>query len=345
MSTKLNSSAANNPLISVIVPVYNAEDYLAATIRSIQEQTYRNIEIILINDGSTDHSPQICDEMASADNRIVVIHQINKGISQTRNTGLDEAKGEYIAFCDNDDFIHPQMLELLYNAITQTNTELSMCQTATTSCANEIKVSHLPSPTESTILSSDDLMTELFNCSSPTMHLNTNCIWNKLYHRDLIEKIRFKDKGYEDTSFCLSVYLKRLRCAFINIPLYYWIIRGTSASHCSAFNQYKYQGLYSHYINYLTLRKHNVSEKIQGYCLLRLYKTLLNGRFYSQGTPFENKTIRVLKYINKIVHTEFYSNKYISAKEKLAIFMFFHFRVLHSAFLRSAPYLLKYIQR
>ena len=108
---------AKFPLISIIVPVYNAEAFLAKTIDSIRNQTYHHLEIILINDGSKDLSGKICDDLAIEDNRIVVIHQKNKGIATTRNRGLDIAKGEYITFCDNDDIMHPQMIEILYESI------------------------------------------------------------------------------------------------------------------------------------------------------------------------------------------------------------------------------------
>lgn len=102
-------------LVSVIIPVYNVEEYLCACLDSVLNQTYKNLEVILINDGSTDKSALLCDEYAKKDARVRVIHQINKGISETRNIGMKSAQGEWWTFVDSDDVIHPQMIEVLLN--------------------------------------------------------------------------------------------------------------------------------------------------------------------------------------------------------------------------------------
>ncbi len=114
-------------LISVIVPVYNVEKYLDRCIESIAEQTYQNLEIILVDDGSPDNSGKICDEWAENDDRIIVIHKENGGVSSARNRGLDIAKGEYIMFCDSDDWVEPNWCECLYNGIHQAGIELAVC--------------------------------------------------------------------------------------------------------------------------------------------------------------------------------------------------------------------------
>ena len=112
-------------LISVIVPVYNTEKYIEKCVMSILNQTYKNLEIILIDDGSTDNSPQICDSLAEKDNRIAVIHQPNGGVSSARNIGLDNTHGDYITFVDSDDYIAPNMIEFLSENIGDTN--IAMC--------------------------------------------------------------------------------------------------------------------------------------------------------------------------------------------------------------------------
>lgn len=116
------------PKISVIVPVYRAEEYLASCIDSILSQTYSDFEIILVNDGSPDNSGAICDAYAAREERIFVIHQTNQGQAAARNHALSQAKGEWICFVDSDDLIHPQMLELLYDAAMEGNAGISMCQ-------------------------------------------------------------------------------------------------------------------------------------------------------------------------------------------------------------------------
>lgn len=115
-----------NIMISVIVPIYNVEEYLPACIESILNQTYKDFEILLIDDGSTDNSGKICDKYAGKDKRCIVIHQQNKGLSGARNTGLDNVKGEYISFIDGDDYIHPQMFEILYKEIEKENYDFAM---------------------------------------------------------------------------------------------------------------------------------------------------------------------------------------------------------------------------
>ncbi len=113
------------PLISVIVPVYNAEDYLRYCVDSILQQSYTNLEVILVDDGAKDSSPAICDEYAAQDSRVTVIHQENGGIAKAQNTGLDAAHGEYIAFADNDDILDRRNIEYLLHALQNTGADMS----------------------------------------------------------------------------------------------------------------------------------------------------------------------------------------------------------------------------
>ena len=107
----------NNPLISVIVPIYNVERYLKACVDSIVNQTYSNLEIILVDDGSPDKCPEICDEYAKRDKRIKVIHQENGGLSAARNAGINVVRGEFLTFIDSDDFVSKNYVELLYDGL------------------------------------------------------------------------------------------------------------------------------------------------------------------------------------------------------------------------------------
>lgn len=117
----------NEPLISVIIPVYKVEKYLDRCVNSVVNQTYKNLEIILIDDGSPDNCPQICDQWAEKDNRIVVIHKKNEGLSSARNTGLKIAKGKYIGFVDSDDWIELNMYKRLYDILCTYNADMSIC--------------------------------------------------------------------------------------------------------------------------------------------------------------------------------------------------------------------------
>ena len=115
------------PLISVIVPVYNVENYLPRCLDSIINQTYTNLEILLVDDGATDNSGKLCDEYAQKDNRIRVFHKENGGVSSARNMGLDNATGEYIAFVDSDDYIDKCMYEIMLNSSVQNNADIVVC--------------------------------------------------------------------------------------------------------------------------------------------------------------------------------------------------------------------------
>ena len=115
-------------LISVIIPVYNVEEYLCRCVDSVLDQTYRNTEILLVDDGSPDNCPAICDEYARQDARVRVLHQENKGLSGARNAGIDVAKGQWLAFVDSDDYLAPDFLERLLEACERTGSDLSVCR-------------------------------------------------------------------------------------------------------------------------------------------------------------------------------------------------------------------------
>ena len=117
----------NNPLISIIIPVYNTAKYLPRCLDSVLKQTYQNLEIIVVDDGSTDNSPKIIKEYATKDNRIKVIHQKNAGLSAARNTGITKATGKYISFVDSDDEISHNMIKKLFDVLQRNNTDISVC--------------------------------------------------------------------------------------------------------------------------------------------------------------------------------------------------------------------------
>ena len=115
-------------LISVVIPVYNVERYLSKCLESIYKQSYRNLEIILVDDGATDQCPKICDEYARMDKRAVVIHKKNGGLSDARNVGIQNAKGKYLVLIDSDDYVSENYIEYLYNLLIKDNVDMSICQ-------------------------------------------------------------------------------------------------------------------------------------------------------------------------------------------------------------------------
>ncbi len=181
--------------ISVIVPIYNAEAYLNRCLDSIINQTYSDLEIILINDGSTDNSLDICLEYASKDKRIVVYNQTNKGISKTRNKGIELATGDYIGFVDSDDIISPRMYETLYNLMTDEKCLIAGCQyTKFTSSCNFKEDKNYISYTKEEALKKN-LNEEI-----------SNFLWDKLIKEELFND--FKLKEAESIPSLLDEYIR-----------------------------------------------------------------------------------------------------------------------------------------
>ena len=186
------------PLISVIVPVYNVEKYLKKCVDSITSQTYKNLEILLVDDGSTDSSGQICNEFEKNDARIKVIHKKNRGLSDARNAGLDRAKGQYYAFIDSDDYIREDMFEKMIKKAESEDFDLVCCDMDYIFEDGKTKTvsSHIES----------DLRD--FEAIKESMTRIYPAPWNKIYHRRLFDHgVRFtKGVWYEDMEFIYRLY-------------------------------------------------------------------------------------------------------------------------------------------
>lgn len=173
-----------NEKISVIVPVYNAEAYLARCVDSILGQTYKNLDVILVDDGSPDNCPAMCDAYAERDLRVRVIHQDNRGVAAARNAGLDAAVGDFIGFVDSDDAIHPRMYELLLRGSQEAGTSISMC--GYRDQYEQAAVHNDPVSEEYKVESSRDAMLKAYGMHAVAYIF----LWNKIYRRELFEGIR-----------------------------------------------------------------------------------------------------------------------------------------------------------
>lgn len=217
----------DNPLISVIVPVYHVEAYLEKCIKSIIAQTYKNLEIILVDDGSDDGCPQICDEWAHRDSRIKVIHKKNGGLSDARNAGLELAKGVYIGFVDSDDYIDCTFYEKLYKALVKGNADLSMCNYKMVDCnGNDDKYDNNNLPIHDEVLLGKEVFIDKILSGRYGYWV---VAWNKLYKKELIVGKKFiVGKYHEDEYFFNSVMPICKRVACIEQPLYYYVQRSGS---------------------------------------------------------------------------------------------------------------------
>ena len=205
----------NNLLISVIIPVYKVEPYIRQCVESVLAQTYRNLEIILVDDGSPDRCPEICDEYAQLDNRIVVIHQSNQGQSGARNTGLDRCTGDVVAFVDSDDWIEPDMYEQMIRMMQDKNLDAVFC--GADRIDNGVVREKLGRYFEDGAVVEAKEVLSLCLQSRITAHC-----WNRLCRRRCLEKVRFPvGKVYEDIWVShLPFYYAKRPVGFLHAPLY-----------------------------------------------------------------------------------------------------------------------------
>ncbi|KXA16825.1 glycosyltransferase family 2 protein [Gardnerella pickettii] len=257
-----NYAKNENPLVSIIVPVYNSAKYLSGCVDSILAQTYKNIELILVDDGSKDDSGKICDSYASKDSRVKVIHQQNGGISRAQNAGLDAASGEFIAFADNDDILDCKNIEILLNAILQSGASMSKAKwqqfglsslehikkeaglsarglraeksqaTARLENATQIKIVKNPLKAYQTVFCKIfRIIGNKLGKNSEARYFN-EANWCRLYKREVWEGVRFPEGKFAQDTAMASVLYSRMNCvAHVDAVLYYWLQRADSVTH------------------------------------------------------------------------------------------------------------------
>ena len=230
------------PLISVIVPVYRVEKYLERCVKSILSQTYKNLEVILVDDGSPDQCPAICDACAEKDARVKVIHQENKGLSGARNAGIDAASGEYLAFVDSDDYVSPHFIEELYQLLQDTGCAIGQCR------FSYMKGDGLVEEGDSAfcIYRGESLMEQLYGPEE-----KATCFvvaWNKLYRAELFKEtgIRYPEgRIHEDEATTYRLFHEAKKLAFLDRALYgYYTENGGSIT--SVFSAKRLQWLTAH---------------------------------------------------------------------------------------------------
>ncbi len=202
------------PIISVIVPVYNVEPYLNRCVDSILEQTFTDFELILVDDGSPDHCPMVCDEYSQKDKRVHVIHQKNGGLSAARNAGIDwvfaNSDSQWISFVDSDDWVHPEYLERLLNAAVENDVAVSICGYAETEGENPV-------------INTVEFIPKIWTPENFFVEHNVNAVvaWGKIYQKKCFKKIRYpKGKIHEDEFITHQILFEFEKIAVIEAPLY-----------------------------------------------------------------------------------------------------------------------------
>lgn len=209
-------------LISIIVAAYNIEDFLGRCLESILAQTYKNLQIIVVDDGSTDNTASICDEYAKRDSRIILVHQKNSGLSGARNTALKLAEGEYIGYVDGDDYIEPDMYEKMLKACLDTEAQVAVCG-YTLITADGTKIESTDSGSNSNIYMVRDELIETYISDNKPFHIY-NSVWSKLFKRELVENMVFPlNQNSEDIVYTMKAFIGCTGCVFVDYPLYFYV--------------------------------------------------------------------------------------------------------------------------
>lgn len=285
-----------NPGISIIVPVYNTEQYISRCIESILNQTFKDFELILIDDGSRDRSGEICDEYAKKDNRIRVFHNNNQGVSATRNYGINISKGKYLMFCDSDDWVADNWCEELYNTILEYPNSWITCNLFFVDCKSNQK----KTIKNSLLNGINKLEKDDFYIAFKAGISAYSC--NKIFDRNIVNKykIKFNEKRSlgEDVEFGIE-YLKVCdNIIILNKYLYYYL-----KNHQGALSTRKYENYFDYLIHFYKLRRKYIKE-----CYLEEF---CNNYFYQFSHALSDRInlnnneslIRKLKYNHKAINT------------------------------------------
>lgn len=209
-----------NELVSIIVPVYNVQEYIDRCVESLVKQTYENIEIILVNDGSTDNSLELLENWEKKDNRVVIVNKANGGLSDARNAGIKAAKGDYFFFIDSDDFVDITMCEKMMASLKEHDSDIVVCD-----------MKYLYDDGEEKFASGGDFVCESVK-ENPSFITINNSACNKLYKRELFNDAQFPvGRYYEDLALIPSLLYKAKRVSKVNEPFYVYYQRKGSIAH------------------------------------------------------------------------------------------------------------------
>ncbi len=307
-------------LISVIIPVYNVEDYLKKCVDSIINQTYKNLEIILVDDGSTDESSLICDSYLKLDSRIKVIHKKNGGLSDARNTGIDIAKGNYFAFVDSDDYIVNTTLESEINCLKNYNCQIAICNMIRYTVEGNTYSFYNPVDKVTVYKNNDRFKT-----------LNQPSVCNKLFEAALFDNIRFPiGKYYEDTYIYHEVLFRANSVVLTGEDSYMYLIRSNSILGQPKYTIKYFDFIEAVYNRAIFLTDQNIQPYANEACL-SLYAAIANAESNIQKNSETNKLFESSRKKYKEAYKILMNSKHkISTKQKLRLFLLRYFPVLHT---------------
>ncbi len=301
----------NTDLISILVPVYNVGIWLQGCLDSISGQTWKNLEVILVDDGSTDGSAALCERFVREDPRFRLIRQENKGVSAARNVALEAATGEYVFFLDADDYLHPQALEVLHKAIC--SGPYDMATGGHRRVEESGQIIGISGTAPRTERSGEDCIKEIFGKETCWM-----VVWNHLIPRRVIQGLRFEPIAQEDVLFCFFLYRKLKRTIIVDETTYFYVSRPDSLS----LNQ-KYIGddarnrIYNRMLESLPAGE----EQLRAWILTKIYRRFLTSRYHAKNRQEKEKWAASHKPLIRRNRDEYYGSRAIPVREK-AMFTF-----------------------
>lgn len=310
---KGNKCMIDNELISIIVPVYNSEVYLKKCLDSLINQTYKNIEIVIVDDGSSDNSNNICNQYAKKNTKISITRTENHGVSHARNIGIDKCKGKYIVFVDSDDYISNDMIEKLHNVVVKEKADIAMCDI--------VKVDEKYNQIFETknkdkkILSNSEYMYNIFD-----FDYSYGYPINKIYIKELFKKVKFNENVHfmEDFTFVCDIINNSKKIVYIPDKMYYYLQRKDSAIH-SNFNEKWLSRIDTQkYIidNYLGM----FSEKCKHLFLYDYIMMILSTYAYKKTMNFQVKKNEYYSEIKKY-YTMLLKSKYLNFYSKIKLLL------------------------
>ena len=315
------------PLVSIIVPVFNAIPFLRNTVNSILNQTFSDFELVLIDDGSTDGSSDICDEYVLSDNRVKVIHQINTGVSAARNRGISVAKGRFVTFIDADDLVHPSLIETLYAALIDNDADFSMIRVIMTFADDAQTLLHetFEKGIDLQIINMPLYYERMLHHSEDSFVVSVG----KLFRVEKIRDLKFVGTLGEDQNWIAKQIRDVNKVVFANFPMYYWIQHATSATH---------QKMIKGRIDFLHMLFDLYNgipislELPRSWCLERLYRRIIHTRYLAKGTSFERDAEQEIHGLYKQTHGLLLHSQ-LSMKTKCLLVGLYHFPFFYRSFM------------
>ncbi len=302
---------ANLPLVSVIVPVFNVEPFLAQCLESILAQTYPSLEIILVNDGSTDGSFEICKSFAERDGRIILVNKTNGGLSDARNAGLAVFKGDYVCFVDSDDYVAPTYISRLFEAAYESDADISVCNFVPVLEDGSRAEKQFGEPVGNHIYEADDINDVFISEQNTTMVV----AWNKLYKRHCFEQTRFKvGKLHEDEWTTYKLLYDASRIVTISEGLYFYLLRSGGSITSSRKKEGHYFDVYDAFFEQYLFACRKGNRALKRYSISRCISEL---KIITWTYDYDVIAKRVFSELRKILFLcPFYIRRYYS-KAKL----------------------------